>query len=739
MTHHPPATNPSSAPVAAVAFPMAVSGLYDYCIPEELAGKVVPGMPVMVDLRNRRLWGVAVELKAGSDFATLKPIIAVRSEHWTDQSRALITLYQWMAAYYQCDLGRVFRPLVAKGITGTSEKSVTVYRVTSKTGGELSPQSRETLDALRTMDFALTKKELEERFGIKASRLITLCKKGFIISEKKRVAREAFGMNAPIRPQTVELTNEQKAAAAVLIGAFDNPGKPFLLHGITGSGKTHIYTALAARALNQGRGVIILVPEISLTPQTIMRFRAAVGDVITVIHSRMSDGERRDSMESLVTCRKRLVIGVRSAILAPLDNVGLIIVDEEHDGSYKQTDTEPRYHARDVAIMRGSFEKALVVLGSATPSLESYYNALSGKYHLLTLKNRFGDARLPAVQIVDMNEERKEGNWTALSRRLEAAMHGALDAGRQIILLLNRRGYSITLICKDCGFTHRCPSCSVTYRYHRSDAMLKCHTCGREEKAPDTCPVCCGEQMKYQGVGIQKAEELVLSKFPGVRILRMDRDTTRKKGAHHSILDAFAKREADILLGTQMVAKGLDFPGVALVGVLQADTGLLFPDFRASERTFQLIAQVAGRAGRSDAAGEVVVQTCYPEEPAILAASCHDFEGFYEAELPHRRELRYPPFGRLARIVLSGKDDRHVKSEIASIARTVAGLSADIEILGPSPAALEKIGDEYRYSVLLKSASPRTLAAALARIRPQGKKPFSKSKLVIDVDPTYML
>jgi primosomal protein N' (replication factor Y) len=737
----PPAAPARFGRIAAVAFPIAVRGVYDYGVPQEFIGRLSEGMPVQVDLKGRTLWGVVVGEKAESEYGSLKPILGIRSEGWTDRSSALITLYRWIATYYQCDLGRVFRPLVGKGISSATAKTVVVYVAVAGNGPmtALSAMQKAAFESISGAAEPLTRKELEEKLGVSPSVLSALCRKKVVKAEKKTVAREEYFGAAPVAAPAVTLTGEQQAAVDAILAHQGVPDKPFLLHGITGSGKTHIYTELAARTLERGRSVIILVPEISLTPQTIMRFREAVGDVVTVIHSRMSDGERRDSMQALVTGAKRLVIGVRSAVLAPCDNVGLIIVDEEHDGSYKQTDTEPRYHARDVAIMRGVFERALVVLGSATPSLESYYNAQSGKYRLLTLASRFGEARLPAVTVADMNEERTSGNWTILSRRLEASMLAALAAGRQIILLLNRRGYSAVLLCKECGFTHRCTACSLPLRYHRSGYVLKCHCCGHEEAAPDRCPLCHGEVMKYQGVGIQKAEELLKEKFPDARILRMDHDTTQGKRSHHDILDAFAKREADILLGTQMVAKGLDFPGVALVGVLQADLGLLFPDFRASERTFQLLTQVAGRAGRSDGVGEVVIQTSYPDDPAIATSAKHDYECFYATELPNRKELRYPPFAKLARIVVAGPAIGPVEAEITKIAAGIRNSTQSITLLGPAPAVLEKMGNEFRYSLLLKSGSPKLLSGVLSSIRESHRKANSKVKLIVDVDPVYMM
>jgi primosomal protein N' (replication factor Y) len=725
--------------IAGVAFPMAISGLYDYLIPRSFEGKVKPGTPVLVDLRGRKIWGVVIERRSASPHGSLKEIITARTEHWTDASASLIRLYEWMAGYYQCDLGRVFRPLVGKGLSRTGKKTVTAYRALPGPEENLSPAQRDVWRALRELDKALTTAELCERIHGTPAIIAALRRKKFLQPEQRTVVRELYEQSVDVSQEHIVLTDEQRKVVDDIAASFGSPDKPFLLHGITGSGKTHVYTALAARTLAMGKTAIVLVPEISLTPQTIMRFRAAVGNVVAVIHSHMSDGERRDALQELVTGARRMLIGVRSAILAPMDDVGLIIVDEEHDGSYKQTDAEPRYNARDIAIMRGYFQKAVVVLGSATPSLESYYNAQTGKYHLKRLTERFGPACLPSVRLVDMNEERRNNNWTILSRPLEERIAQVLASGRQIILLLNRRGYSVTLLCKECGFAHQCPNCSVMLRYHLNDCTLKCHLCGFESVAPNACPVCHGEQMKYKGTGIQKAEELIVSKFPHARILRMDHDTTRRKGAHHVLLDAFAEREADILLGTQMVAKGLDFPGVALVGVLQADTGLLFPDFRASERTFQLLTQVAGRAGRNDNAGEVIIQTCYPQDPAISCASRHDFEEFYKTEIVHRQALNYPPVARLARLVMEGPHETLARMEMEKIGAAIAALKTDVTVLGPSPAVLFKVREVFRYSMLIKSSSAQQLKTVLSHLREREKTLPKKMKLIIDVDPVQML
>jgi primosomal protein N' (replication factor Y) len=721
---------------------MAISGVYDYEIPPALADAVVPGVPVFVELRSRKVWGVAVRLKESSGRLKLKPVLEVKKDSWSDADSSLIKLYEWIAAYYQCELGRVFRPFVRKNYINAQAKTVTVYRVAGTAVTEqLTQKQAEALSRLAACQGELTADTCNKDVGVTPSLLAALCKKGVLVKEKKAVLREAPELKAcrGTSEYDIRLTREQQDAVDAISQGFSQKSTPFMLHGITGSGKTHVYIELAKRALAMGRGGIILVPEISLTPQTIARFRQALGDVIAVIHSRMSDGERRDSLDELVTGRKRLAIGVRSAILAPVANLGLIIVDEEHDQSYKQSDLDPRYNARDVAMMRARLQNAVAVLGSATPSLESFHNAQAGKYRLLTLRNRFGDAVLPGVTVVDMREEHKENNWTLLSRHLRGRIGAALENGRQIILLLNRRGFSTFLVCKDCGHTYTCPQCSVNLIYHKSDFRLKCHQCGREEPAPSACPACKGEQIKFKGTGIQKAEEYIASQFPHARIIRMDQDTTRARGGHISIIGRFENREADILLGTQMVAKGLNFPGVALVGVLQADIGLHFPDFRAAEKTFQLLSQVAGRAGRADSLGEVVVQTYFPDEPAICAARDHDYLEFYNREITERKALGYPPFGKLVRVVLSGRDEAAVRALLLSVAAAVQKRAKDsVTVLGPSPAVITKLKNEYRYSLILKAASPGALQDAVLMVRQHIKIP-KNIRLAIDVDPVNMM
>jgi primosomal protein N' (replication factor Y) len=726
--------------VAAVAFPVAISGIYDYEIPDVFAGRVTPGLPVLVEVKKNRMWGVVVEVKGESAAGVrLKEIIEIKEGHWADSNRSLLKLYEWIAGYYQCPLGRVFRPVAGKRVVNKRAKTVTVYRYLSD--GASTDKQRLALERIKGCPEPLSAAELASRFGISGSTLSALCKRGCLSKEAKEVSREVEGAAFLSGGEGgVTLSAGQLDCVERVAASFSDPGKPFLLYGITGSGKTHVYTELAKRVLAAGRGVIILVPEIGLTPQTISRFRAAIGDAVAVIHSRMSDGERRDSLQEIASGRRRAVVGVRSAILCPMEDVGLIVVDEEHDGSYKQSDADPRYNARDAAVMRGLLQGAAVVLGSATPSLESYRNALAGKYRLLTLSERFGEARLPAVKIVDMTAEHKEKNWTPFSRYLAGRVEEELSLRRQAILLLNRRGFSTSLLCRECGYSLACPNCSVNMRYHKADTALKCHLCGHEEDAPQSCPRCGGLKIKYRGTGIQKAEEMLKGLFPSARVLRMDQDTTRRKGAHAAILDAFAAGGADILIGTQMVSKGLNFPNVTLVGVLNADTGLHFPDFRASERTFQLLTQVAGRAGRARLPGEVVIQTYCPEAAAVRLAAEHDYLSFYGHEIKQRMELSYPPFGKIARVVAEGAGEAAVAGFLKEAAAVLSASAGKIKILGPTAAVIARVDNVYRHSMILKSGSPGLLGAALIKVRQLAAKSLPPGcRCVVDVDPQNML
>ncbi len=722
-----------------VAFPAAIPGVYDYRIPARFAQVLTEGTPVLVEVRSRRLWGMAVKLLERSAFPHLKDVLDVKPVLGPSAFRSQVRLYEWIASYYQCELGAVFRPFVRRGLLKTKAREVVRYRPATPTA-VLTRRQAEALEKLADVAWPASRQILMESCGLSQHMIGALCRGGALSATHEEVVREADELRMSRDGAAAVLTEEQAQCVEALGSMLAEPSQPVLLHGITGSGKTLVYIELVKQALAAGRGAVVLVPEISLTPQTIQRFAAAVGDDIAVIHSHMSEGERRDSLEQLMSGSRRVVIGVRSAILSPVPDLGLIVVDEEHDGSYKQSEPEPRYHARDVAIMRGKLQRALVVLGSATPSLESWRNACQGKYRLLSMRSRYADATLPSVNVLDMNAEHREGNWSFLSRHLARRLEDTLKARRQVILLLNRRGYSTFLLCKDCGFIHTCLSCSVHLVFHRHDHTLRCHQCGFTVAAPSRCPKCRGEQLQYKGTGIQKAEEMLRELFPSARICRMDQDTTRRKGSHVTLVEAMARREIDILLGTQMVAKGLDFPGVALVGVLQADTGLHIPDFRASERTFQLLAQVAGRAGRADSLGEVVIQTYMPHEPSIVAAQSHDFEQFAVQELRNREELGYPPFCRLARIVVWGTHESAVRERAAHVAATLRGAPAGpLTLLGPAPAVLERVKGRYRYALLVKSSSATALHSALQQVRDRKLRSGARLGMSIDVDPLQML
>ncbi len=554
------------------------------------------------------------------------------------------------------------------------------------------------------------------RAGAPSSSLKSLAGRGIVEVIEKEVIRSPLGdLSEPAAPPNFVLNEAQRAALERIGGAVQGGRfETFLLHGITGSGKTEVYIAALKETLAQGRTGIILVPEIALTPQTVQRFRAHFGDRIAVLHSRMSMGERYDAWRHLRGGRFQVVIGPRSAVLAPLSNVGLIVVDEEHEQSYKQYDPAPRYHARDVAVMRAFNNEAVCVLGSATPSLESYLNARRGKYTLLCMPERVPvpgrrAASLPDISVVDLRLEWKKHRLDgAVSETLQEAIEQRLARQEQVILLQNRRGYAPVLECRSCGFAPLCFDCSVTLTYHKAKSRLRCHYCGRTKRLPPACPKCGADDLAMLGAGTQRVEEELARLFPAARLLRMDLDTTTKKNAHRKLLDRFGRGEADILLGTQMVAKGLDFGRVTLVGVVDADVGMLLPDFRAEERTFQLLTQVAGRAGRARLPGEVLLQTRNPDHPVFRHTVAHDYAGFVEAALEERRVFGYPPYGRIVGVEFRGPDEDTVQ-ELGE--RWTDGLKKEIgraggpalEVLGPEPAFIGRIKRQYRYHTLVKA------------------------------------
>jgi primosomal protein N' (replication factor Y) len=522
----------------------------------------------------------------------------------------------------------------------------------------------------------------------------------------------------------------------------------FLLHGITGSGKTQIYIESIKKVLESGKQVIVLIPEIVLTPQTLVRFRHYFGDQVGVIHSRLTAAEKREILSRIREGEYKVVIGPRSAIFAPVKQLGLVVVDEEHEGSYKQHDAQPHYHARDVAIYRASLNKAVVLLGSATPSFESLQNVREGRYKYFHLGKRISQRSLPHIALVDLREEwKKGGDYPVISENLELQVESRMLTREQVMILQNRRGYSPYIICHDCGFVAKCPHCEITLTYHQFNHSLICHYCGYREKAPDTCPSCHGMDIIYKGIGTQRLEEVLQEKFSGFRILRMDQDTTRGRHGHMEILEKFRSGQADILLGTKMIAKGLDFEKVTLVGIISADQGLHFPDFRASEKVFQLLTQAAGRAGRGSSSGEVVVQTFDPSHFIFKHLMTHNYQSFFERELTSRKHLKYPPFSRLILVRIEGKELPLVQKYAEAITDFLwkANKKKSYSVLGPAPSPLAKIQNIYRYQILIKQDKEKDASSLYARhILKEGL--FMKNevknwpvKVIIDVDPIEIL
>ncbi|PTM59138.1 primosomal protein N' [Desmospora activa] len=579
--------------------------------------------------------------------------------------------------------------------------------------------------------------ELLAQFGVGRSSLDRLVEKGWLKREEREEYRDPFGGRSFTQTQPLALTAEQQQAFAAITEPLEKyRWQPVLLHGVTGSGKTEVYLQAIERALANGREAIVLVPEISLTPQMVRRFKGRFGERVAVLHSGLSDGERYDEWRKIRQGEAQVAVGARSAIFAPFSNLGLIIIDEEHESSYKQ-DEQPRYHARDVAMRRAEEHGAVLVMGSATPSVESYFKARTGAFAWVTMTQRVQGQPLPPVDVVDMREELKEGNRSIFSRTLRQELEGCLQREEQAVLLLNRRGFSTFVLCRDCGEAVQCPHCDISLTFHRTNQTLRCHYCGYAEPMPQTCPSCNSAHIRYFGVGTQRVEEELARLMPGLRVIRMDVDTTGRKGAHERLLTAFGEGKADVLLGTQMIAKGLDFPRVSLVGVIAADTMLHVPDYRAGERTFQLLTQVSGRAGRHEIAGRVVVQTYTPEHESIRLAASHEVEEFYRQECRMRKIHRYPPFSHVVTCLFSHPDrTRATQAGVRAAQALRPLLPQGTELLGPVPAPIPRIQDRYRIQIMIKTEthmneSTRWLEA-LRQLREQKGDP--DLRIIIDRD-----
>ncbi|MBO8171100.1 MAG: primosomal protein N' [Bacillaceae bacterium] len=585
-------------------------------------------------------------------------------------------------------------------------------------------------------------KELLAEVGTIRQTVNRLVEKGFLKIEEVQSYRNPYEGIRYERQKPPQLTAEQKQVIHQILPAVDQ-GRfhPYLLHGVTGSGKTEIYLRVIERVLELGKQAIVLVPEISLTPQMVERFKGRFGEDVAVLHSRLSGGERFDEWRRIKEGKARVAIGARSAVFAPFENLGLIIIDEEHESSYKQEEN-PRYHARDIAMYRGKYHQAVVLLGSATPSLEAYHRAREGKITLLTLKERIGNRPMPEVQLVDMREELRNGNRSMFSRVLTEKIEDRLDRGEQMVLFLNRRGFSTFVMCRSCGHVMECPHCDISLTYHRKNRAMRCHYCGYAEKEPDQCPCCSSRHIRYFGTGTQRVEEELSRHFPGIRVIRMDVDTTSRKGAHEALLSRFKEGKGDVLLGTQMIAKGLDFERVSLVGVIAADTVLHLPDFRSSEKTFQLLTQVGGRAGRHQIKGEVVIQTYTPEHYSIQFARGHDYTGFYQKEIGERMRNQYPPFSRLILFTFIHEHEQTVVKTADQFARRLgSALPKTVAILGPVPSPIARIKNRYRYQCVLKYGSEQGIpdqAGQLVREFEQDRS-HGDVQIVVDVDPQYLM
>lgn len=610
--------------------------------------------------------------------------------------------------------------------------------------GSQAKRQREVLEFFAEQPEPIPQSVLLEKLGLSSGTLKSMVGKGWLNVEEEEVYRDPYAERSFIPTKPLPLTPQQEQVMTPLLArlsAYEH--EAFLLHGVTGSGKTEVYLQAIQHCLDQGREAIVLVPEISLTPQMVERFKGRFGDKVAVLHSRLSQGERYDEWRKIAERKVSVAIGARSAIFAPFRRIGLIIIDEEHESSYKQEES-PKYHAKDVAIERAKHLGAVVVLGSATPSLESYQETIEGGITLLSMTERVEGRPLPPVHIVDMRDELKLGNRSMFSASLHEKVLERLERKEQIVLLLNRRGFSTFVMCRSCGYTVGCPHCDISLTYHRHTKTMRCHYCGYAEREVTVCPECSSEYIRYFGTGTQKVEEELVKTFPGIRVIRMDVDTTTEKGSHEKWLTKFRNREADVLLGTQMVAKGLDFPDVTLVGVIAADTVLNLPDFRAAERTFQLLTQVAGRAGRHQLPGEVVVQTYNPEHYSIVLAGQHDYAGYAGLELKARRERLYPPYCRLILVTflheqipllvklgeqfaseLKGKLERKVRED---------GDPSYYEVLGPVASPIPRIKDRYRFQCVVKYAKELNAAAAVRETAQLFQDAIRQHKLQINVD-----
>ena len=724
----------------------------DYSVPETLADRVSVGSRVRVPFRDRSGLATVVALLETSDIEGIRPIEAVVGDT-PALSENLLELARWMSSYYCCPVETVMRSLLPQVIRRAEvgwKKQLFVLPAPNIDGLQIeqlrrrAPKQAELLEAISKMETAVPAADLLRKTSLDNQTLRALAKRGLVQVSEEAVERDPHADEEFLATQELSLNEEQTVALRIVADALNSPkkAKPILLHGVTGSGKTEIYLQAIQQALDQERSAIVLVPEISLTPQTVERFKsrfAGIQDAVAVLHSHLSEGERHDEWHKIHSGRARIVIGARSAVFAPLKNLGLIVVDEEHETSYKQEEA-PRYHARDVAVVRGKMEKCVVLLGSATPSLESYYNATTNKYVLASLTQRIDDKQLPRMRIVDLRREmRKEKALTILSEKLRTAIGERIEKREQTILFLNRRGFSTSLLCSNCGEARNCPNCSVALTFHRGASRLSCHLCGHTAAVPKKCPACGQDALIYSGFGTEKVESTVAQIFPKAVVKRMDADSMTRKESYRETLRAFRTGKIDILVGTQMIAKGLHFPNVTLVGIINADLALHMPDFRAGERTFQLLTQVAGRAGRGETLGEVFVQTYTPFSPSIQFARHHDFAGYFQQELEFRERCDFPPFKHAVLITVRSAHEARARFSAETLARRLKETVESEFMLGePTPAPLEKLQGQFRFHILIRGEAIVRLSRLVRETL--DKLPFPEDVAVaVDVDPYQLL
>ncbi|MCA8950842.1 MAG: primosomal protein N' [Planctomycetes bacterium] len=747
MTASAPDREPAAATYVQVALKLPLRREFTYALPPGVTAE--PGNRVRVHFHGRKLGGIVTATSPTTDLpkAKVKPIEAVLDSE-TALPPALLELARRMAATYGCSLGEALDatlPAVAKrrGVRRIPHVELLApHDLARRAVDELEEQHQARSRVLRTvLEYGgpMPILDLKRRTGTSDSPWQTLARHGLLRRVMLAEELEELVPAADERAERHELNVHQRAAVDAIVAPVTTAThRTFLLHGVTGSGKTEVYLRVLEEVRRLGKSAIVLVPEISLTPQTVGRFASRFPDV-AVLHSGLTDAERGRQWQRLLQGVAKVAVGARSALFAPVQNLGLIVLDEEHETSFKQ-DSTPRYHAREMAIVRGEIERAVVVLGSATPTLESYGKAKRGIYELVALPERAGAGRPPRVVVEDLRGEPKESrrSGVVLSRTLQVMMEERLNARDQVLLFLNRRGYSPVLLCPSCGEAVRCESCSVSMTWHVRRGRLICHWCCREKRRPETCPTCQHAGMHELGVGTERLEAAVKSRFPAAVVARMDADTMAERGAHERVLGAFRKRHIDILIGTQMIAKGLDFPDVTLVGVVSADTGLFVPDYRAAERTFQLLQQVAGRAGRGEKAGTVVIQTHCPDNYAIAAAARNDYESFVKQELVHRKVAGYPPFCRLVRVFA----EAHREAEAQQVLRdAVLPLRAlrEVEVLGPAPAVVAKVKDRWRWHMLVKCYEPASFEAVMAEIGTVEDRGTRTCRVTLDVDPGSLL